>query len=502
MTGLTMHRFWLADIPALDALAGAIDVPHWAGDAVSTSIIVGDSAILPTIRELARTNDVEIVECPSMRDIPACLLESVRQKSADYVQVAANAVIDFGPAIELFGETLEREQPDIAIGRMAVIGRSSVDVDADGAIKAENTWMTPGYLTRLSDEQRECAGTSEFLDNLVGMITRDAQAAVRSPLVIGGYFVSEPPYLSEASDDAARAQIAMLDRERDRLVFERNDMKVRMREKNEALRAQVFRTRDALTAAREKVSELKNSRKKNRQSARPDLIRLIAAAAPLMQADRGAGEGAYWPQPPHGALAAAIVATQCGFWARAIDLWRDQFYRGRCPQLAAWCGAEAGFRAGCYGFADQMLAQLDSPDPAIIENSGKTREIREARKDWFGGGHATDAPSEASISEMLSLHLFREALRDLENIRIADTVEMSMRLSAYQGLGMYDRITQLRKTNAPNSADDEWSSAIAHAEAKLSRFGESLEGHIARFAAEHPASHYLRDIAPAMGPVS
>ena len=64
-------------------------------------------------------------------------------------------------------------------------------------------------------------------------------------------------------------------------------------------------------------------------------------------------------------MAAAIVASQRGFWSDAIMLWRDVFRSGEHVRLASACVAEAALHIGHWGLADHMLAQLD-PVPEFL----------------------------------------------------------------------------------------------------------------------------------------
>ncbi|MEM8697324.1 MAG: glycosyltransferase [Pseudomonadota bacterium] len=68
-----------------------------------------------------------------------------------------------------------------------------------------------------------------------------------------------------------------------------------------------------------------------------------------------------WPIVPHGALAAAMVASRKHYWSDAILLWQDIFRHGDHDELAAGCLAEAALRTGDQGLADHMLGQFTTP---------------------------------------------------------------------------------------------------------------------------------------------
>ncbi len=187
-----------------------------------------------------------------------------------------------------------------------------------------------------------------------------------------------------------------------------------------------------------------------------------------------------WDAPPFGALAAAMAASQCGFWARAVALWRDQFVRGRYVELASYCAAEAALRSGQYDMADQMLAQLEAKDAYLAGLDEGTAELRHARIDWFGGETEAGMAEPKRAARQIDLALFADAARVARAIDPPTDESRALLVQALAGLGAYDLLANLEPPAGEAAPADE-------ARARVEQLRHSPGEHVDDFIRNHPA---------------
>lgn len=205
-----------------------------------------------------------------------------------------------------------------------------------------------------------------------------------------------------------------------------------------------------------------------------------------------------WDTPPFGALAAAMAASRCGFWTRAMALWRDQFARKRYTELAAFCAAEAALQSGQYDIADHMLAQLGDPGDYLSDLNARSADIRSNRVAWYGGEADRDMPLEERASRLLHLALFPEAVRVAINMDSQDTGRMRLMIRGLDGLGAHDAVVQIDNPNADES-DQDLSEIIARSCTLVAQLEQPHRDHVAGFIAEHVAGHLVEPALAAQG---
>ncbi|NNC72891.1 MAG: hypothetical protein HKN78_08450 [Sphingomonadaceae bacterium] len=205
-----------------------------------------------------------------------------------------------------------------------------------------------------------------------------------------------------------------------------------------------------------------------------------------------------WDAPPFGALAAAMAASRCGFWTRAIGLWRDQFARKRYTELAAFCAAEAALQSGQYDIADHMLAQLGEPGGYLSGLNARSADIRSNRMAWYGGETDRDMPPEERARRLLDLALFPDAVCVAINMDAQDAGRTPPMIRGLYGLGVHDAVVKIDDPNADKS-DQDVSEMIARSRIVLAQLEQPHRDHVADFIAEHSAGHLVEPALAAQG---
>lgn len=201
-----------------------------------------------------------------------------------------------------------------------------------------------------------------------------------------------------------------------------------------------------------------------------------------------------WTLPGFAGLAAAVAATRCGYWQRAIGLWRDQLRSPAAARLAAVGAAEAGLRSGRFDLAAQMLGRLAEPPAHLRALAAECDPLRSARKAWFAERleAAPKPPGLARAERLVGLALHREALRE---IAASGEHGTALAVQALSGLGEHDRVLAL-VARADDPAVARAAEAAREAAACLA---EPLAEQLAAFLASHPAGEAFAETLDALG---
>lgn len=196
-----------------------------------------------------------------------------------------------------------------------------------------------------------------------------------------------------------------------------------------------------------------------------------------------------WREAPGGAIAAAVVATNCEYWSEAAELWHDlALWPGAVP-AAAPCAAEAALRSGDFGVADQMIARSDISGEARVWLDGLAAEaapIREARRALFTEILDEAEPQTVSLERLFALALYRDAVLTVaQDSEISNRETRTFLIRAHHGLGEHDKVDRIATGSA---LTDEIALLVARSRELRERRGIALGEHRAIFAARHPAA--------------
>ena len=198
-------------------------------------------------------------------------------------------------------------------------------------------------------------------------------------------------------------------------------------------------------------------------------------------------------------LVEAVCATMCSDWSEAADLWLDVGRDPDCRALAAQCGLQAALTAGLMDLAEYFYIGVGglSEMPGYLSDLWtKQSSIRAARVRFYseGIGGAGGRRRGAPARELMRLHLYREAIREIfvsQDFRNKPKESLPLLARAYFMLGAHTSLMGLYNAYKIHLQDADSTAIVQRAERLLSRRAEPPARNLMRFQEQHPAGAEL-----------